>query len=205
MSTAVQGRVRRTIRFAQIEAQAGAAAWETSARRERMNVPGRLEMPSFQHTQDWTGGMETSPSGRFRVIEEPRQKQRPFSREGVRTDWARALIWMLAAFLSVALLVSLAAVGSSAINIQKLETRITAAESRSRDLNRQLAASSGDISVCTRAVELNLISSGGAPTIQLTAPAAATMTIVNTSAVQENQTAQTTEEPEMRAAAGSGQ
>ncbi len=196
MTTAASGRIRRSIRFARLDAQAGPAFRDTSLRRERMTVPDRLEMPSYQNTQDWTGGMGMSPSGRFRVAEDPFQKRKSFTREGIRADWARGILWVLAALMCVVLLAELATAGAGAIQIQKLESRIEKAQSAGEALQAKLAVSSGDITVCTKAVELNLISSGGAPTIILTAPAAATMTLV---AMPE---AAATEEPELRASAG---
>ncbi len=191
---AAPGRVRRSIRFAQLDAQSGAAAREAAPRRERMRVTERLEMPSYQNTQDWTNGLGVSPSGRFQVIEEPRKRQIIFGKEGVRKDWARMIIIAAAAVLCVVLLVQFASIGASSLQIQKLERRLETAEGRNRELRIQLEQVSGDISVCTKAVELNLISSGGAKSIALTAPLGATMILVDSAA-------QTTEEPELRAAA----
>ena len=194
MTTATaSGRIRRSVRFAKLEDQA-AAGRNTSLRRERITVAEKLEIPSYQNTQDWTGGMGMSPSGRFRVVEEPRKRQGILSRDGIRKDWAKILIWALAVIFSVVLLAEFASIGASSLRIRKLETRTEAAQNRGRQLQRELADQSGDISVLTRAVELNLISSGGASTILLTAPQGATMTLV------ETQSAQATEEPEIRAA-----
>ncbi len=196
MTTAATGRVRRSVRFAQMQAGTESAVREGKPRRERMSVSGRLEMSSFPLSQDWTGGMGTSPSGRFQVVEHTQPGKKPVSREGIRTDWARALIWIIAALLCTVLLAETAAMGTSALHVRKLQARIEAAENRNGELKSSLSVSSGDISVCTRAVELNLISSAGAPTIQLTAPENATMTLVETAE------AGTTAEPEMRASAG---
>jgi len=196
MTTTAQGRVRRSIRFAQLDAQSGPAARESMPRRERMTVSGRLEMPSCPHTQDWTGGMGLSPSGRFRVIEEPGERRRAFSREGIRMDWARVLIWVTAAVLCTVLLVQFAAIGASSLQIQKLERRVETAQNKKQELRSQLDQVSGDISVCTKAVELNLISSGGARSIYLTAPLGATLVLVETLPVG-------TAEPELRASAAS--
>ena len=195
MTTAAPGRVRRSIRYAQLEASSGAAKRENPLRRERMTVRSGLEVPSFQNTQDWTSGMAMSPSGRFRVIEEPREHRRVFSREGIREDWARTIIWLLSALMAVVLLVMFASVGASSLQIRKLEKRMETAQAKKLELQSRLSASGGDISVCTKAVELNLISSSGAPTIQLTAPEGATMVLV------ETRGAAPTEEPEMRASA----
>ncbi len=195
MAAAGNGRVRRSIRFAQLNAETAPLVRESAPRKMRFSGTERLEMPSFQNTQDWTSGMGISPSGRFRVIEEQRDRRRAVSREGIRADWARALIWVLAAVLCMTLLVQTASLGAGTLRIQKLEKRITLAEAQQQKLQGDLARRSGDISVCTRAVELNLISSGGAPTIALTAPAA-NMTLVGPTA------APATQEPEIRAAQG---
>ena len=101
--------------------------------------------------------------------------------------------WILAAVLSVVLLVEFASIGASSLRIQKLETRIENARVKGEQLQRQLAEQGGDISVVTRAVEMNLISSSGATTIELRAPSGATLLLV------ENQAAEATAEPDMRA------
>ena len=193
---AASGRVRRSIRFAQLDAQADTAVRDTALRRERMNLNERLEMPAFQNTQDWTGGMGVNPSGLFQVPREGIRKKKPFSREGIRSDWAHVLLLALVAVMCVALLVQVASIGAENLRIRKLEARIEKAQENGRALRTQLEQSSGDISVCTRAVELNLISSGGAPTIRLTAPSGATLMLV------ERPVAEATGEPEMRASLG---
>ena len=192
-AAAGSGRIRRSVRFAQLDAQTAPGGREFTPRRERITVTDRLEMPSFQNTQDWTGGMGISPSGRFQVAEGHGRKQRPFSRKGIRQDWARVILWILAAILSVVLLVEFASIGASSLRIQKLKTRIENARVKGEQLQRQLAEQGGDISVVTRAVEMNLISSSGATTIELRAPSGATLLLV------ENQAAEATAEPDMRA------
>jgi len=182
MAAAATGRVRRSIRFAQLDAQSDAGFREVSRRRERMRVSGRLEMPSFQNTQDWTGSMGVSPSGQFQVIEEPRERPKILSRKGIRRDWSRGIIWVTAAVMLIMLLAQFAAIGAGAMRVQKIENRIQAPEAKNRSLQSDLAVLDGDISVCTRAVELNLISSGGAPVIWLTAPSGANMILVETAA-----------------------
>ena len=193
---AATGRVRRSIRYAQLDAQTGPAVSSVPLRRQRMTESARLSAPSFQNTQDWTGGMGISPSGRFQVIEEPLRKQPLFSRDGVRMDLAGALLWLMAVGMAVILLVLFASVGAGSLRIRRLESRIESAQNIGDNLRRQLNDSSGDISVVTKAVELNLISSEGAPTIRLTAPKGATMTLVRTG------TPEPTEEPELRAGLG---
>ena len=193
---AATGRVRRSIRYAQLDARTGPAVSSVPLRRQRMTESARLSAPSFQNTQDWTGGMGISPSGRFQVIEEPLRKQPLFSRDGVRMDLAGALLWLMAVGMAVILLVLFASVGAGSLRIRRLESRIESAQNIGDNLRRQLNDSSGDISVVTKAVELNLISSEGAPTIRLTAPKGATMTLVRTG------TPEPTEEPELRAGLG---
>ena len=77
MTTAATGRVRRSVRFAQMQAGTESAVREGKPRRERMSVSGRLEMSSFPLSQDWTGGMGTSPSGRFQVVEHTQPGKKP--------------------------------------------------------------------------------------------------------------------------------
>jgi len=196
MTTATPGRIRRSIRFAQLDAGTEMGARGTSLRRERMTGTDKLERMGFQNAQDWVKGVGLSPSGRYQVVEEPRKKQQVFGKTGLRSDWARLIIWILAAVMCLVLLVRMASAGALSLQIQKLETRIAAAQTTEARLKSELAYSGGDISVCTRAVELNLISSNGAPTIQLTAPEGATMNLVSP------QESQTTQEPEIRASVG---
>ena len=196
MTTATPGRVRRSIRFAQLAAQSEAHVRTALIRRERITDHGKLEMASFQNTQDWAGNVGMSPSGRFQVLESPQKKQKIFGNTGIRADWAKGILWVLIAVFSVALLVQFASLGATSLQIQRLENRITAAESSRDTLRRNLAVSSSDITVCTKAVELNLISSGGAPTILLVAPESATMNLMT------SPEAEATEEPELRASAG---
>lgn len=193
MTTAAPERIRRSVRFARLDAQAGAAVRTAPQRRERFSGTGKLETLSLRHSQDWTSGAGVSPSGRFQVVESPRARQKAFGPKGIRADAARVLLWILIAVLSVLLLVRFASIGASEAQIRRLETRITAAEGKQKELRDRLTATGGDISVCTRAVELNLISSGGAPTIQLTAPEGATMNLMTE--------ASATAQPELRASA----
>ena len=111
----------------------------------------------------------------------------------------RGIRRLLVAALAVILLVEFAEIGASSLQAQKLQTRITAAEAKGKTIRAELAASSGDISILTKAVEMNLISSGGAQTILLTAPAAATMNLVTSSP------AAPTAEPALAASAGYGE
>ena len=76
-----------------------------SLHRQRMTCSGSLQ---FTNTQDWTTGMEMSPSGRFRVIEEAKPKQKLLSREGIRWDAAWLTIAVIILVCTVILLADLA-------------------------------------------------------------------------------------------------
>ena len=164
---------------------------EITPSRKRMTVSDRVEERSFRNTQDWTSGMGISPSGRFQVIEEMRPKVSLISRQGIRSSAARGFLLLMTLVLAVILIGEVAALGSGKLAVQRLNTRIASVEEKNEGLRIQLAASGGDISVCTEAVKLNMISSTGARAIQLTAPLGASMTLVEHEA-----------DPNLRAAAG---
>lgn len=144
--------------------------------------------------------MGVGPSGRFQVVEDGKTKNRAVSRKGIRQDWARILLLVMLTILIGTMLAELAAIGASRIQIQKLNSRIAAVESRNQALEEVLAQQSGDISVCTEAVKLNLVSSGGVRPISLTAPTGARMTLVET-----NLTPESSETHTITAAATGGQ
>ena len=181
VSAAPGGRIRRSVRFAQVEPRSGQA----QPQRQRFTVADHIDTRTFQHTQDWTEGMGVSPSGRFRVIEKGEKRQKPISRAGIRGDWGRACLLALLAALVVFFLVELAALGTSGLNIRKLNRQIEAMEARNAELRVMLERSSGDISVCTEAVKMNLVSSNGVRPIQLTAPEGASMVLTETQSGQE--------------------
>ena len=87
MTMAASGRIRRSVRFAQLEQQSGNRKPEAMPRRQRITVADHLDSSSFRNTQDWTGGLGISPSGRFRVIEDRRHCD---SARGARFDRSRA-------------------------------------------------------------------------------------------------------------------
>ena len=60
----------------------------------------------------------------------------------------------------------------------KLESKINAITERNDQMKSELEIKAGDVSVCTEAVKLNLISSRGVQTIQLTAPTEANLTMM---------------------------
>lgn len=138
-----------------------------SLHRQRMTCSGSLQ---FTNTQDWTGGMAMSPSGRFRVIEEAKPKQKAFSREGIRWDAAWTVIAAVIVLCVVILLTDTAGMGISTRSISRLDAKIADQGRRNDLLKQELDISAGDVSVCTEAVKLNLISGYGARTVQLTVP-----------------------------------
>ena len=119
---------------------------------------------------NWTGGMEMSPSGRFRVIEEAKPKQRFLSRDGIRWDVAWIAIAAVIILCIAVLLADLAGMGISSRAISRLDAKIADQGRRNDGLKQELTVSSGDVSVCTEAVKLNLISGYGAATVMLTVP-----------------------------------
>lgn len=147
-------------------------------RRERMSVSATFQEP-VPNTQDWTRGMGVSPSGRFRVIEEPKERQRIVSRKGIRGDAARAILILLTAVMAIAFLLDLAQIGSNDRQIRKLENRVKSVTEKNEQLENELLICTGDVSVCTEAVRLNLISSGGMKTVKLTVPDNANMMLNN--------------------------
>lgn len=184
MTEASTGRIRRSVRFAKLEQQS-AGRPEAMPRRQRITVADHLESPSFSHAQDWTDGMGISPSGRFQVAETGSRRQ-AVSREGIRRDLGRTVLMILGIFLAAVLLAELASLGAGSLRIQKLNTRLQAMEERNLALRETLDRSSGDISVCTEAVKLNLVSSNGVTPITLTAPTGARMVLVETEAAEES-------------------
>ena len=144
--------------------------------RQRMTSADSVR--TFQQAQDWTGGMSVSPSGRFRVIEEKRPKQKIISAEGIRWDAAWIAIIAIAVLCAAILLADLAGIGSTSKSMTKLESKINAITERNDQMKSELEIKAGDVSVCTEAVKLNLISSRGVQTIQLTAPTEANLTMM---------------------------
>lgn len=138
-----------------------------SLHRQRMTCSDSLR---FTNTQDWTEGMEMSPSGRFRVIEEAKPRQKLFSREGIRWDTAWIVILAAVVLMGAVLLADLAGMGIGNRTIARLNTKITEQGRQNATLKQELDISAGDVSVCTEAVKLNLISGYGATTVQLTVP-----------------------------------
>lgn len=139
-----------------------------SLHRQRMTCSGNVR--SFTNTQDWTGGMGMSPSGRFQVIEQAKPKRKAFSREGIRWDAAWLLLGAVIALCVVILFADFAGMGLSSRTNSRLESKIEDMGRRNDELRLQLATSASDVNVCTEAIKLNLISGSGAQTITLTVP-----------------------------------
>ncbi len=197
MTTAADTRVRRSARYAAMPESRSTGIQGVSARRARMTE--RLNEERFPNTQDWAFKAGVSPSGRFQVVEEPRKRKKIISPEGIRWDVARVIFLVLGAVMVVVMLVMLASIGKSSSVIHVLDEKISAVEAYNEALSGEVAAQTGDISVCTEAVRLNLISSGGARTIQLTAPEGASLML---NSLETEAAAEATEVPALRAATG---
>ena len=139
-----------------------------SLHRQRMTCSDSLQ--PFSRTQDWTSGMTISPSGRFRVVEEAQPKRKAFSREGIRWDAAWIILVAVIFLCAAVLLADVAGMGLGSRSIGRLDSKIADMTQRNAALKQELELSAGDVSVCTEAVKLNLISGYGARTIVLTAP-----------------------------------
>jgi len=140
-----------------------------SLHRQRMTCSD--SMRSFTNTQDWMNGMSMSPSGRFRVVEEAQPKRKLFSRDGIRWDAAWIILAVTAVLCAAILLADVAGMGIGTRTIGRLDSKIADLTRRNDLMKQELELSAADISVCTEAVKLNLISAYGAQTITLTAPA----------------------------------
>ncbi len=128
-------------------------------------------------SQDWTGSMQMSPSGRFQVIEEAKPKKKILSAEGVRWDAAVIAIVAMVILCTGILLSDLACMGSGTKRISRLENTVAGITEENAEMVRQMEISASDKKVCTEAVKLNLISSNAVPTIRLTVPADTNLTI----------------------------
>lgn len=178
MTASVQARIRRSVRYSRFDMEQDNRVRQGSLQRERISWNEKTGRDAFRNTQDWVNGVGVSPSGRFQVIEEARPKQKWFGAEGIRWDAARFLLILGASLMFAVLLAVLASIGASDLQIQKLQDKISAVEQKNEKLQAELAASTGDISVCTEAIKLNMISSNGARTLTLTAPQGAGMLLV---------------------------
>lgn len=139
-----------------------------SLHRQRMTCSD--SMRTFTNTQDWTNGMGISPSGRFQVIEEARPKRKAISRDGIRWDVAWIIVAAIVLLCGAILVADLAGISISSRTIGRLDSKIADMTKRNDLMKQELELSASDVSVCTEAVKLNLISGYGAQTITLTAP-----------------------------------
>ena len=153
-------------------------------RRSRMTCSA--DLPGVRQTQDWTGGMTMTSSGRYRVSEEQQPKIRLISGDGIRWNAAMAVLVALSLVFAAFLLADLAGLGNAGRTVTKLDSRIRAVESKNEDLRAELEMSTDSATVCTGAVKMDLISSNGAQTIRLTAPQEARITLSSASAAAEN-------------------
>ena len=157
---------------------------QADIRRSRMTCTASLR--TDRQTQDWTGGMGISPSGRFQVIEERKPKQRILSGEGVRWDAAIAVLVLIGLILAGVLLGDLAGIGTGSRVLGKLSGKIESVDKNNTSLRNELSLSTGT-TICTEAVKMDLISSNGARTIRLTAPENAKLTLSSASKAAENE------------------
>lgn len=150
--------------------------------RSRMTCSASL--PSFHQTQDWTGSLTVS--NRIPVIEETKPKQRLVSSDGIRWDAAIAALIIIGIFLAVFLVADIACIGTGGRMITRLNSSIRELEAKNEKLQAEIDLSTGSANVCTEAVKLNLISSNGAKTIQITAPVNAQLTVSTAEKAAEN-------------------
>ena len=139
-----------------------------SLHRQRMTCSD--SMRSFTNTQDWVNGMSMSPSGRFQVVEEVKPKRKLFTREGIRWDAAWMILAAVVVLCAAILLADVAGMGINTRTLGRLDSKIADMTRRTELMKQELEISAADVSVCTEAVKLNLISAYGAQTITLTAP-----------------------------------
>ena len=150
--------------------------------RSRMTCSASL--PSFHQTQDWTGGL--ADSGRHPVIEEAKPRKRLISAEGIRWDAALTALVLIGVLLTLILVVDVAGIGTSSRMIGKLNTSIRDLENKNSQVQAEIEMSASGASVRTEAVKLNLISSNGAKTIQVTATVKAQLTLSTADQAAEN-------------------
>ena len=143
--------------------------------RQRMRCSDSVRFDT--NTQDWTKGMQMSPSGRFQVIEEAKPKRRILSAEGVRWDAAVIAIIAVIVICAGVLLSDLACMGTGTRKISRLENQVAGITEDNAEMLRQMQLNASDPKVCTEAVKLNLISSNAVQTIRLTVPADTNLTI----------------------------
>ena len=187
MTTAIPNRIRRSVRYASFDLRNENRQVQSSARRERMSVNRSVPEERFRNTQDWTTTMGMSPSGRYEVFGETKKQEKPITWSSVRWSWATAVICLAAVVMIAVLLADIGMIGDTSKQIRSISTKMERVEEKNGQLENELYALANDVSICTEAVKLNLVSSNGATAIALTVPYGATTTLAET----ENQ-AQTT-------------
>ena len=151
-----------------------------SLHRQRITLSDTVTLDTSRldsQSQDWTGGMGMSPSGRFQVIESARGKQALVSKEGIRWNAAWIAICAVAVVCLGILLADLAGIGSGSRTMIRLDRKIAETAGKNEKMQAELALRDDDISVCTEAIKLDLISANGAQTIRLRTPVEARLTI----------------------------
>lgn len=143
--------------------------------RQRMTCSDSLRFDT--QNQDWISGMGISASGRFQVAENDGGRAKIFTAEGIRWKTAWMIIAAVAVICTAILLADVAGIGASSRTLSKLDGKITEMSEKNDQLRAEIAYNAGDISVCSEAVKLNLVSGNGVRTIVLTAPQDANMTI----------------------------
>ena len=161
---------------------AGFRQQQADIHRSRMTCSASLT--PFSRTQDWAGGL--TASGRMPVIEEVKPKKRLVSADGIRWDAALAALILIGVLLTGILVADLAGIGTGSRMIGKLNASIRDLENKNSRIQAEIELNTGSASVCTEAVKLNLISSNGAQTIRLTAPADARLMLSTAAHAAEN-------------------
>ena len=141
---------------------------QNSLHRQRMTCASSLR--NVSQTQDWTDGMNISPSGRFQIVEQAKPHTRIISREGIRWDVAWIVLAAVTVLCIATLLADLAGIGIGSRSISRLQARIEDYTRKNDVLKAEWTASTGDTKIVTRAVDYHLIAGSAAPTIRLTLP-----------------------------------
>ncbi len=150
--------------------------------RSRMTCSASVR--SFQQAQDWTGGL--ADTGRKPVIEEAKPRKKLISADGIRWDAALTVLVLVGILLTVILVADVAGIGTSGRMIGKLNTSIRDLENKNEQVKAEIELNANGASIRTEAVKLNLISSGGAKTIRVTAPVNAQLTLSTAAQAAEN-------------------
>ncbi len=150
----------------------------------RSRMTCSTSLPPFHQTQDWTGNL--TASGRIPVVEEVKPRQRLISADGIRWDAAIVLLVIIGILLITILMADVTGIGTGGRVIRKLNTSIQELEAKNERLQAEIDLNTDSASVCTEAIKLNLISSNGAKTIQLTAPMNAQLTLSSAAKAAEN-------------------